>query len=145
MRQPRRHFAVSKSLNDEALFFTHLAFSQFQEAIHNKRIMFCSIEYIRITPNPPVKGEDLTVDFKGFLKEEVNEGSMIDVLVKYGAIKLLHKQFDLCEQAQQVNRTCPIEEGDFHLIHTVELPKDIPPVSLSMNNCGFYFIRRVLF
>ncbi|RUS22186.1 ML domain-containing protein [Endogone sp. FLAS-F59071] len=85
------------------------------------------IEYIHITPDPPVKGEELTVDFKGYLKEQVEEGSMIDVTVKYGAIKLLHKQFDLCEQAQQVNRTCPIEEGDFNLIHTVELPKDIPP------------------
>jgi hypothetical protein len=93
------------------------------------------------------------VDFKGYLKEQVGEGAQIDVIVKYGAIRyvafdrfllviskqyieliislfsLLHKVFDLCEQAPQVDKECPIEKGEFTANKTVALPKDIPPVS----------------
>jgi hypothetical protein len=36
--------------------------------------------------------------------------------------------FDLCEQAPQVDKKCPIEQGDFTANKTVQLPKDIPPV-----------------
>jgi hypothetical protein len=42
---------------------------------------------------------------------------------------LLHRVFDLCEQAPQVDKECPIEQGDFTANKTVALPKDIPPVS----------------
>lgn len=108
-----------------------VSLSRFKSSIS---FFFFSVEYIRIKPDPPVKGESLTVDFKGYLYEEVTEGSTVDVKVKYGAIKLLQKQFDLCEEAKQVNRTCPIEKGDFHLIHTADIPKDIPPVSFEVHN-----------
>ncbi|RUP49163.1 ML domain-containing protein [Jimgerdemannia flammicorona] len=85
------------------------------------------VKHINIDPDPPLKGKPLTIDAAGFLKERVVQGSMVDVIVKYSAIKLLQKSFDLCEQAKQVNKTCPIEEGEFTLVHTVDLPKDIPP------------------
>ncbi|GAB5590430.1 hypothetical protein Unana1_05330 [Umbelopsis nana] len=81
------------------------------------------VKDISIVPNPPRKGEDMHVDFKGYLKEEVGEGAKIDVIVKYGAVRV----FDLCEQAPQVDKKCPIEQGDFTANKTVQLPKDIPP------------------
>ncbi|KAH8554100.1 ml domain-containing protein [Umbelopsis sp. PMI_123] len=85
------------------------------------------VKDITIEPNPPKKGEEMHVDFKGFLKEEVGDGAKIDVVVKYGAVRLLHRVFDLCEQAPQVDKECPIEQGDFTANKTVALPKDIPP------------------
>ncbi|KAG2180581.1 hypothetical protein INT44_003585 [Umbelopsis vinacea] len=85
------------------------------------------VQDISIEPNPPKKGEEMHVDFKGFLKEEVGSGAKIDVVVKYGAVRLLHRVFDLCEQAPQVDKECPIEQGEFTANKTVALPKDIPP------------------
>jgi ML domain len=84
-----------------------------------------------LNPDPPVKGETLSVDFKGYLKETVEEGAYVDVLVKYGVVKILQKRFDLCEQAGQVNKSCPVEKGDFTIDKDVELPKEIPPVSIN--------------
>ncbi|KAG2174192.1 hypothetical protein INT43_004213, partial [Umbelopsis isabellina] len=85
------------------------------------------VQDIKIDPNPPRKGEDMHVEFKGYLKEQVGEGAQIDVIVKYGAVRLLHKVFDLCEQAPQVDKECPIEKGEVTANKTVTLPKDIPP------------------
>jgi hypothetical protein len=35
-----------------------------------------------LTPDPPVKGETLDIEFKGWLSEEVVNGSYIDLTVK---------------------------------------------------------------
>ncbi|OZJ03569.1 hypothetical protein BZG36_03092 [Bifiguratus adelaidae] len=92
-----------------------------------------SIEHINLYPDPPVKGETLSVDFKGYLKETVEEGAYVDVLVKYGVVKILQKRFDLCEQAGQVNKSCPVEKGDFTIDKDVDLPKEIPPGRYTVN------------
>ncbi|GAB5586178.1 Phosphatidylglycerol/phosphatidylinositol transfer protein [Umbelopsis nana] len=72
-----------------------------------------TIDHIDLTPDPPVKGETLNIDFKGWLSEEVVEGSTIDLIVKYGVVKLLQKRLDLCEQAKEIDRECPIPAGEF--------------------------------
>lgn len=66
--------------------------------------------------------------------------------MKLGLIKILQKQFDLCEEAyvsvifamsemptlsflrRNANTTvqCPVEEGIYEVVHTVALPKEIP-------------------
>jgi len=77
----------------------------------------------------------------------LQEGAYVDVTVKLGLIKLLHKQFDVCEEAcvsspdclptpefnttrrrkSDVDIKCPIQEGPYNVSQTVALPREIPP------------------
>jgi hypothetical protein len=76
------------------------------------------IESINVSPDPPKPGQNLTVIVEASAMEEVKvrlhtkipyspdrimsffqEGAYADVVVKLGLIKLLHKQFDLCNEA----------------------------------------------
>ena len=47
--------------------------------------------------------------------------------VRYGYIKLLEKTFDLCEEIQNVDLTCPVAAGAQSLAKTVEIPDEVPP------------------
>ncbi|KAI9490663.1 ML domain-containing protein [Zychaea mexicana] len=94
------------------------------------------IKDITLNPDPPKAGEKLTVDFKGFLKEQVPEGSTVEVTVKYGVVQLIKKKFDFCQEADKVDEECPIEKGDLQLTKQVDLPKEIPP--------GRYSVRAVI-
>ena len=49
--------------------------------------------------------------------------------MKYGFISIINQEVDLCEQVANINMSCPVEKGAVKLDHTVELPKEIPPVS----------------
>jgi hypothetical protein len=76
------------------------------------------IKSISVFPDPPEPGRNLTVTVEATAQEEVDvrlhtqvpyipdhehifsqEGAYADVTVKVGLIKLLQKQFDLCEEA----------------------------------------------
>ncbi|KAI8889613.1 hypothetical protein K501DRAFT_208102 [Backusella circina FSU 941] len=86
-----------------------------------------TIDYVNLTPDPPVKGQNLTIDFKGQLSETVPEGTTVDIIVKYGVVRLLTKKFDFCDQIKHVDETCPIPEGELSFTKDVSLPKEIPP------------------
>ncbi|KIM24149.1 hypothetical protein M408DRAFT_244127 [Serendipita vermifera MAFF 305830] len=92
------------------------------------------LQDITISPDPPKPGQDLEVTVKGRVKERLEEGTYADVLVKIGIIKLLQKRFDVCEEARNANATiqCPVEPGDYTLVQTVALPKEIPPAKFSI-------------
>lgn len=49
--------------------------------------------------------------------------------VKYGLIRLINQEEDLCDQLTNVDLKCPLEEGKMSLVKEVKLPKEIPPVS----------------
>lgn len=57
----------------------------------------------------------MTIEASGTLQEEVTSGSLADITVKLGAVKLLHKRFDLCDELEKkrddVEIQCPIEKG----------------------------------
>jgi hypothetical protein len=117
---------------EEQLFMTSPSVNTITETITD-----CSntndllqILYINVSPDPPRKGQKLTIDAAGYLEEEVTQGSYIDVTVKLGLIKLLQKRFDLCEQSKSVGKPCPLEKGRQELNVVVDLPKEIPPVSI---------------
>ena len=75
------------------------------------------IKSIEVFPDPPKPGQNLTVNVVAYAHEVVEvqlpnyrhigsfadtrlqEGAYVDVTVKLGLIKLLHKQFDVCEEA----------------------------------------------
>ncbi|KAG0197467.1 Phosphatidylglycerol/phosphatidylinositol transfer protein [Mortierella sp. GBA30] len=92
-----------------------------------------NITYLDISPNPPKRGETLTIDAKGILYEDIVEGANINVVVKAGLIKLLTKDFDFCKESINVNKTCPVLAGEQSLNHSVELPKEIPPGKYTVN------------
>jgi len=87
----------------------------------------------QLNPNPPLKGEVLVIDAEGFLKEDVVQGAVINLIVKIGVIKLLTKELDFCEESAKIDKPCPLKAGEQFLHHEVELPKDIPP--------GKYFVN----
>lgn len=49
--------------------------------------------------------------------------------VKYGLIRLINQDADLCEQVKNVDLECPLKKGDMELTKDIDLPKEIPPVS----------------
>lgn len=75
------------------------------------------------------RGESLTIDVVGTLLEDVEEGAYVILQVKYGLIRLVNTQADLCEQVTNVDLKCPIKKGKTTISKDVQLPKEIPPVS----------------
>jgi len=86
-----------------------------------------TIENVTLEPNPPLPGQTLHIKATGFLKERIEAGAYVHVEVKYGYIKLVNQNIDLCENADQVNLKCPVEAGKLELSKDVDLPKAIPP------------------
>ncbi|KAJ7487697.1 ML domain-containing protein [Mycena galericulata] len=86
------------------------------------------IDSIELFPDPPMPGKDLTVTVKGLVTETIEDGASADVTVKLGLIKLLQKQFDVCEEARNANTTisCPVQPGPYEIVQTVALPKEVP-------------------
>lgn len=74
-----------------------------------------------------MKGEDLQIDFKGYLSETVPNGTVVEIIVKYGVVKLIQKKFDFCDKIQEVDEKCPIPQGELTFNKVVALPKEIPP------------------
>ncbi|KLT39230.1 vacuole protein [Cutaneotrichosporon oleaginosum] len=93
------------------------------------------IESIELTPDPPKPGKALEVKVKASAIEKIEEGAYADVTVKLGLIKLLQKQFDLCEEARNANASvqCPVEKGDYTVVQKVDLPKEIPKAKFVVN------------
>ncbi|KAG6820105.1 hypothetical protein H0H93_005252 [Arthromyces matolae] len=97
------------------------------------------IEDIQVSPDPPQPGKDLTVTVKGVATSTIEEGAYADVTVKLGLIKLLVKQFDVCEEARKANATiqCPVERGAYTVTQTVALPREIPRAKFAVHVQGY--------
>ncbi|GHJ87112.1 hypothetical protein NliqN6_3514 [Naganishia liquefaciens] len=93
------------------------------------------IKEINVNPDPPAPGKNLTVNVKADVLKTIEEGAWAHVVVKLGLIKLLQKDFDICEEARNANATvqCPITPGSYDVSQTVELPKEIPRAKFSVN------------
>lgn len=86
-----------------------------------------TINSLEISPNPPQRGQNLTIVGDGILAMDVEDGAYVDVTVNYGYIKLIQQTYDLCEELPEVGMECPLEAGEYDLIKAVELPSQIPP------------------
>lgn len=62
-----------------------------------------------------VAGEELTIEATGTLDKPIVDGATANVLVKLGAVRLLQKKFDLCDELdknkEDVEIQCPIKKG----------------------------------
>ncbi|KAI0673511.1 ML domain-containing protein [Trametes maxima] len=97
------------------------------------------INDIKVSPDPPKRGEELTITVEGVASQDVTDGAYADVTVKVGVIKLLQKEFDVCEEALKANASiqCPVEKGTHKVIQSVALPKEIPPAQFNVAIRGY--------
>ena len=75
-------------------------------------------------------GDTLVIRATGTVKETIEDGAYVNLDVRYGYIKLINTQADLCKEIKNVELTCPIEKGKIEISKTIDLPKEIPPVCL---------------
>ncbi|CZR62456.1 probable phosphatidylglycerol/phosphatidylinositol transfer protein [Phialocephala subalpina] len=85
------------------------------------------LDHVNLNPNPPSAGQSLTIEAVGTLLEDVEEGAYVILQVKYGLIRLVNTQANLCDQVSNVDLSCPIKKGKATITKDVELPKEIPP------------------
>ncbi|KAK4112113.1 hypothetical protein N656DRAFT_732195 [Canariomyces notabilis] len=86
-----------------------------------------TIENVVLTPNPPEAGVTLVIEATGTVKETIVDGAYVNLQVKYGYIRLINTQADLCKEIKNVDLDCPIEKGKISVIKSIDLPKEIPP------------------
>ena len=60
--------------------------------------------------------------------EDVSSGK-INVELKWGFIKVVNEELDLCGEAKAVGKTCPIAKGDVTFSATAAIPGVAPSVS----------------
>ncbi|KAK8052012.1 phosphatidylinositol/phosphatidylglycerol transfer protein [Apiospora rasikravindrae] len=94
-------------------------------AEHNSDIV--SITSVDLSPNPPEAGSTLEIKATGTVFEPILEGAYINLVVKYGLIRLINQEVDLCEQTEKADLKCPIEKGVLSITKSVEIPKEVPP------------------
>ena len=75
-----------------------------------------------------IRGHKLIIEAVGTLIKPIKEGAYVNLVVKYGLIRLVNLQEDLCDQVKNVDMECPIKPGPVKIVKEVELPKEIPPV-----------------
>jgi len=100
------------------------------KADHSSDIL--QLDHVNLNPNPPTAGNTLTIEAVGKLLQPLEKGAYVVLQVKYGLIRLVNVQQDLCDQVSNVDLECPIDEGKITIVKDVELPKEIPPGTYSV-------------
>ncbi|KAI5868552.1 phosphatidylinositol/phosphatidylglycerol transfer protein [Durotheca rogersii] len=98
---------------------------EFCDSDHSKDVV--RIESVDLQPNPPQPGSQLVIHATGTVYEPVTQGAYVNLVVKFGLIRLVSTRADLCEQIQNVDLECPIEKGVLTITKTVDIPKEVPP------------------
>ncbi|KIW66878.1 hypothetical protein PV04_06168 [Phialophora macrospora] len=86
-----------------------------------------TVDYVDLSPNPPVPGEKLTITGNGTFSKDIDPGATVFLQVKYGLITLIKQEADLCDNLPKIDITCPLKEGLFTLKKEVDIPKQVPP------------------
>jgi hypothetical protein len=58
---------------------------------------------------------------------------MAHVTAKLGFIKLIDREYNICEYSHEVEKECPLEKGPLTIIKQVDIPNEIPPVRFACN------------
>ncbi|KAI0022717.1 phosphatidylglycerol/phosphatidylinositol transfer protein [Xylariomycetidae sp. FL0641] len=98
---------------------------EFCDTDHSKDIV--SIEKVDLLPNPPETGAELVIRASGTVFEPIEDGAYVNLVVKYGLIRLVSTKADLCEQISNVDMECPIDKGVLTITKAVDIPKEVPP------------------
>ncbi|WFD29283.1 hypothetical protein MSPP1_000290 [Malassezia sp. CBS 17886] len=91
-----------------------------------------AVESIELQPDPPQRGQNLTIRARGTVTSLIDEGTFVDVDVRLGPWRVLSQRLDVCEEARSnnVSLQCPVDAGQYEVVHTVLLPSMIPPARL---------------
>ncbi|KAB8292314.1 hypothetical protein EYC80_008056 [Monilinia laxa] len=100
------------------------------KADHSSDIL--KLDHVNLDPNPPTAGNKLTIEAVGTLSQKLEKGAYVVLQVKYGLIRLINMQQDLCDQVSNVDLNCPVDEGKITITKDVDLPKEIPPGTYSV-------------
>lgn len=92
---------------------------------------------LNLTPNPPVKGQNLTIYAEGFVEKTIVDGAYVDVDVKYGYLRLLRQEYDLCEESGNAGVECPIKEGKLVVNTSVAIPAQFPAGKYSITGRAY--------
>ncbi|KAJ5273231.1 hypothetical protein N7478_008356 [Penicillium angulare] len=90
------------------------------------------IDNVDLDPNPPAAGQKLLITASGTFNQRIEKGAYANLEVKYGLITLVKQTVDLCEQLENVDLKCPLEEGPMVLTKEVDLPGFIPKGTFSV-------------
>ena len=82
---------------------------------------------IALNPDPPQRGHPLQVTLVGPLKEDIVQGAIAHVKIKLGFIGLIDRDYDVCSEIHQIDKQCPIPNGEFRLEKTFDIPNEVPP------------------
>jgi len=87
-----------------------------------------------LEPDPPIKGENLSVVISGILQERINDGSIMYVNIKKGLVKFPQLKIPTCDY---ITNGCPVEKGLANIEMKFELPNMMPS--------GMYDVKAVLY
>jgi hypothetical protein len=79
------------------------------------------------------RGKTLTIKATGNVTETIEEGAYVKIQVKLGLITIIRRTEDLCSNLHEVDKECPLEPGLMTVTKDVDLPSQIPSVSLQYN------------
>lgn len=84
-----------------------------------------SIKSLKITPDPPEKGKNLTVTADINLKEQLTGGE-VKVKVKYSIITVVNQTVKICDALKDIGKACPLAAGDVQATESVAIPSAAP-------------------
>ncbi|KAI8837739.1 ML domain-containing protein [Chytriomyces cf. hyalinus JEL632] len=87
---------------------------------------FLNITSLSVFPDPPQRGQDATITIVGNLKEDIQDGSKLKLLVKMGPISLTRQEVDICQELNQSGDACPIKQGDVVFSKSFRIPAEVP-------------------
>ena len=105
---------------------THFAGTPTTYSMCSTKDAILKIDTLEFTPNPIVKGQNLTLKMTGVNSAPIVQGAKAKVVVKLGPINVLTQEFDLCAEAPSQGLSCPIPAGPVSLSKSFEIPGNTP-------------------
>ncbi|KAH8785895.1 ML domain-containing protein [Diaporthe sp. PMI_573] len=84
------------------------------------------IDQVDFIPNPPKKGNSLTVAAAGTVTESVVPGAVVEVKVKFIGTQVYHQKFDICGELGKMGQSCPLAPGQYSFNKTFDVPEKVP-------------------
>jgi len=90
-----------------------------------------SVTSLKLNPDPPKTGENLSLIADGALRAPIVEGAQLRVTVKLGFLPLYDQTDMLCDLARNSGLDCPIGVGEHSIVAGFPVPAIAPKVMYS--------------
>ena len=92
-----------------------------------------NITHFQIDPFPVHPGKNVSVSVAGNLSEQLQNGTIINIMAAMGPIRILNATKDLCYELAKNNiSSCPIKQGSFNFTGDWLVPKTLPEIELRL-------------